>query len=95
MTKAACRHDRFMTTNIVCTTRNNSIILQQLGGGLGYWWGKYYDCNEMIVLGHILHCKAILGWGQPGLMRAMFLKIIPLVQDDYNVGGCKYHIYYK
>ena len=39
------------------------------------------EMKWMVFLATILHCKAILGRGQPGRMRWILLWIMPLVQD--------------
>ena len=43
---------------------------------------KYiWEIEWMVFLAKILHCRAILGQGQPGLMRWILFWMMPLVQD--------------
>ena len=58
------------------------LVSDPLDRRVGLRRARFTRKNEMIVVyTTILHCNAILGRRQPGLMRRILLRITPLVQD--------------
>ena len=67
----------------VCNMRNCTEVQCYKLHSAQLWFGcALHKWNDWVFQATILHCKAILGWGQPGLMSWVLLWITLLVQDQ-------------